>query len=159
MEKSAEKLGESLEDYAEAILELEEKEGSARVTGVSKKLSVSKPSVSEALALLKKRGVITHAPYSTIRLTEKGKRLAKKVRWRHEILSGFLTDILGIQREKADVQACRMEHVLEPETIEKLCRLGAFLKISFKNPALEVSVKLRADAIKRTESSGKRNRK
>lgn len=134
----SEYLGESLEDYAEAILELEGKEGSARVTDISKRLAVSKPSVSEALAVLKERGIVEYAPYSYIRLTDKGRTLAKKVRRRHEILSEFLTDILGIRPEKANVQACRMEHILEPETIEKMCKLGAFMKRSFDDPSAKI---------------------
>ncbi len=134
----SEYLGESLEDYAEAILELEGREGSARVTDISKRLAVSKPSVSEALVVLKERGIVEYAPYSYIRLTEKGRTLAKKVRRRHEILSGFLTDILGIRPEKADHQACRMEHILEPETIEKMCKLASFMRRSFDDPSARI---------------------
>ncbi|HNQ77440.1 MAG TPA: metal-dependent transcriptional regulator [Acidobacteriota bacterium] len=134
----SEYLGESLEDYAEAILELEGKEGSARVTDISKKLAVSKPSVTGALAHLKEKGIVEYAPYSYIRLTDKGRALAKKVRRRHEVLSGFLTDILGISPEKANVQACRMEHILEPETIEKMCKLASFMKRSYANPSAKI---------------------
>lgn len=131
-------LGESMEDYAEAILELEGKEGSARVTDISKKLAVSKPSVTGALAHLKEKGIVEYTPYSYIRLTEKGRTLAKKVRRRHEVLSGFLTDILGISPEKANVQACRMEHVIEPETIDKMCKLASFMKRSFDDPSAKI---------------------
>jgi len=153
----SEYLGESLEDYAEAILELEEKEGSARVTDISKRLSVSKPSVTEALALLKERGIVDCAPYSHVRLTGRGKTLARKVRKRHEILSGFLTDILGISHEKADVQACRMEHILEPETVDKMCRLASFMKRSFENPAARVASESPAEGkIERANAGGKR---
>jgi DtxR family transcriptional regulator, Mn-dependent transcriptional regulator len=135
----SEVLGESLEDYAEIILELEQKDGSARVTDIAQKMMVSKPSVTEALRLLKEREIVTYAPYSYIHLTEKGRILAQEVRRRHDILSSFLTTILGIPKRKAETQACRMEHILEPSTIEKLCKLHSFLTASFKDPLAEMN--------------------
>lgn len=117
-------LGESLEDYIEAILLFEESDGDARVTKISKKLNVSKPSVTEALQILKDKKIVNYNPYKPITLTNKGKNLAIKVKDRHEKLYTFLRDVLKVDKEKAEMQACRMEHILEKDVINKFCNLG-----------------------------------
>ncbi len=117
-------LGESLEDYIEAILLFEESDGDARVTKISKKLNVSKPSVTEALQILKDKKIVNYNPYKPITLTNKGKKLAIKVKDRHEKLYTFLRDVLKVDKEKAEMQACRMEHILEKDVINKFCNLG-----------------------------------
>ncbi|MFB3851115.1 MAG: metal-dependent transcriptional regulator [Acidobacteriota bacterium] len=127
MQRKENTLGESLEDYAEAILELEKLNGVARVTDLAEKLSVSKPSVTEALNVLKEKEIIVYSPYKPIRLTAKGKNLAKKIKQRHDILTDFLTNILCVEPKKAESQACRMEHILEPEVIQKFCDLAKTL--------------------------------
>ncbi|MCX7830284.1 MAG: metal-dependent transcriptional regulator [Acidobacteria bacterium] len=124
MKRKENSLGESLEDYAEAILELERANGVARVTDLAEKLSVSKPSVTEALNILKEKEIIIYSPYKPIRLTQKGKSVAKKIKQRHDILCEFLVKILKIEPKKAESQACRMEHILEAEVIDGLCRLA-----------------------------------
>lgn len=124
MKKRLNSLGESLEDYAEAILELEKLNGVARVTDLAEKLSVSKPSVSEALNILKEKEIIIYSPYKPIRLTQKGKVLAKKIKQRHDILRDFLIKILNIDPKRAEMQACRMEHILEKDVVDGLCKLA-----------------------------------
>ncbi len=128
MRKRENSLGESLEDYAEAILELEKANGVARVTDLATKLSVSKPSVTEALNILKEKEIIMYSPYKPIRLTHKGKNFAKKIKRRHDILCNFLTKILNIEPERAESQACRMEHILEKEVINGFCKLANSLE-------------------------------
>jgi DtxR family Mn-dependent transcriptional regulator len=124
LQKNANSLGESLEDYAEAILELEKINGVARVTDLAEKLSVSKPSVSEALTILNEKGIIVYSPYKPIRLTAKGKNIAKQVKKKHDILCDFLVKVLAVEPKKADTQACRMEHILEKNVVDKLCLLA-----------------------------------
>ncbi len=124
MKREKNSLGESLEDYIEAILLFEEEDGDARVTKISKKLNVSKPSVTEALQTLKDKNIVHYNPYKPITLTKKGKNLAIKVKERHQKLYTFLVDVLKVEKEKAETQACRMEHILEKDVINKFCSLA-----------------------------------
>ncbi len=133
MKKNVGSIGESLEDYAEAIFELEKLNGVARVTDLAEKLSVSKSSVSEALNILKEKEIIVYSPYKPIRLTPKGKSLAKKIKHKHDTLCNFLIKILHIEPKRAEAQACRMEHFLENEVIEGICKLTLSLEKKGKN--------------------------
>jgi len=117
----------SMEDYLEAIGWLSEAGNIVRVTQLSRKLGVSKPSVSAALNKLAKAGFVQHERYASIELTPEGRRLADDVIRRHEIMRRFLTEILGIDRERAEEDACRMEHVLSPPSLERFSEFVEFL--------------------------------
>ena len=117
----------SMEDYLEAIGRLSEAGNIARVTKLSKELGVSKPSVSAALNKLAKAGLLQHERYGSIELTTEGRRVADDVIRRHEIMRRFLTEILGIDRERAEEDACRMEHVLSPASLERFSKFVEFL--------------------------------
>jgi len=117
----------SMEDYLEAIGRLSETGNIARVTQLSKELGVSKPSVSAALNKLAKAGLVQHERYGSIELTAEGRRVADDVIQRHEIMHRFLTEILGIDRERAKEDACRMEHVLSPPSLERFSEFVEFL--------------------------------
>jgi DtxR family Mn-dependent transcriptional regulator len=110
-------LSASLEDYLEAILLLERSSRVARVSEIAERLGVSRPSVTEALKNLSSRGLVVHARYGHATLTETGGRIARGVQERHIAIRDFLTGVLGIPVEKAEVAACRMEHVLEPDVL------------------------------------------
>ncbi len=114
-----EHLTSSLEDYLEAIYMLE-KRGSVRISDIAEFLGVSKPSVNRAVGNLCKHGLIEHELYSDVTLTPKGKALASKVLRRHKIIKKFLTDTLGVDEKIAEQDACRMEHVISVQTIQKL---------------------------------------
>lgn len=110
-------LSASLEDYLEAILQLERSSRVARVSEIAGQLGVSRPSVTGALKILAARKLVTHAPYGHVTLTEEGTRLALEVEGRHLAIKDFLTGVLGIPEERAEVTACKLEHVLEAETL------------------------------------------
>lgn len=115
----------SLEDYLEVILNLSEGKKAVRVTDIADRLSIAKPSVIQALALLKDKGLIRQNRYGPVELTDEGYRYAEKVWHRHNVLYGFLTEVLGVTPHAAEEDACLMEHDLSSETFEKLI---AFLK-------------------------------
>lgn len=115
---------ESGEDYLEAVLELEEEHGTVRLTDVAKKIGVTKPSVSRAMKILQNDGYIHQESYGTIELTAKGRVKATQVYHRHKTLTVFLEDVLGVSPETAENDACRMEHILSSQTME---RLAAFV--------------------------------
>ncbi len=110
---------QSLEDYLETIHILICDTGSACVRDVAKTLSVKMPSVVKAIHELKKMELVKQEPYGPIELTEKGRRLAHGVLDKHELLRGFLMK-LGVCRKIADRDACRMEHILSAETLDRI---------------------------------------
>jgi len=113
-----ERLSASLEDYLEAILQLERSFRVARVSEIAVQLDVSRPSVTGALKLLAVRGLVSHAPYGHVTLTEEGTRIAREVERRHLLIRDFLIQVLALPEDKAETSACRLEHVLEPEVLE-----------------------------------------
>ena len=123
---------QSLEDYLETIYILIRDGGSACVRDVAKSLDVKMPSVVKAIHELKKLELVMQEPYSAIELTEKGRRLARSVLGRHTLLRAFLVK-LGVSRKTADKDACRMEHILSAETLDKIRLFSEGNKISEGN--------------------------
>ena len=112
-------LQESGEMYLETILILSEKNDFVRSIDISEYMGYSKPSVSRAVGLLKKDDFITVDKDGHILLTEKGLDTAKKILSRHTILTELLI-LLGVSRETAAQDACRIEHVVNYETFEAI---------------------------------------
>ena len=67
------RLHKSGEDYLEAILILEKKKGSVRSLDVAEQMNVKKPSVSNAIKLLKEGGFLTMDGDKLLHLTELGR--------------------------------------------------------------------------------------
>jgi Mn-dependent DtxR family transcriptional regulator len=119
MEMKMPKLTASNQDYLEAILELST-ENAIRSIDIAQKLGVSRASVNRAIGVLKESGLVTQERYSDISLTEKGKIAAVAVNEKHHTLKSFLTDVLSVCEKTAEIDACKMEHCVSPETLEKL---------------------------------------
>ena len=98
----------SLENYLESIYFLQLKNGEVRITDIAYELNVSKPSVNRAINTLKDAKLVQHEHYGVLTLTEEGKRIAKDVAGKHELLKRFLTDVLMIDEETAEKEACAM---------------------------------------------------
>ena len=113
------KLTQSFEDYLEAIYVLETSGQKEKSVNVAKMLNVSKPAVTKAMNELLKDGLIEKSPYSELKLTEKGREIAKQVYHRHTVLRDFLTS-LGVSREIAEKDCCMIEHVISPQTLEAI---------------------------------------
>jgi DtxR family Mn-dependent transcriptional regulator len=118
----------SLEDYLEAILQLEIKNRVARVKDISEKLSVQMPSVTGALKQLKAKNLINYEKNSFISLTEEGMNLAKTILQRHEILAAFLQEILMLDPVRAEELGCRIEHSFTLESSLRMKNLMKYLK-------------------------------
>jgi DtxR family Mn-dependent transcriptional regulator len=110
---------QSLEDYLEMVSFLSD-EGEVRVTDIASRLGVSKPSVLTALKTLEEQGLLEHERYRTVILTPKGAVRASEIRDRHNFLTLFLRDTLGVSAETAEDDACKMEHILSEETLKKM---------------------------------------
>ena len=114
------KLTAHMEDYLEAVSFCADEEGTARVSEIADLLGVKIPSVTGAMKTLSAEGYVVRAPYSAIRLTAKGKRAAEDVKNRHALFKHFLEDILGVNPKTAEEDACKMEHTVSKETMNKL---------------------------------------
>jgi DtxR family Mn-dependent transcriptional regulator len=125
--KKKDALSESLEDYLETILELEQANKVARVKDIAHKLEIQRGSVSCALKVLEEKGLINYAPYSFITLTDEGIHIAQKITRRHNILKDFLTRIVQLTPEKADIMACRMEHTVDEISMERIVQFIEFI--------------------------------
>lgn len=110
---------ESAEDYLEAILRLSRQGEGVRSIDVATMLGVSKPSVSHAMKLLREDGYIAMDRYGTITLLDKGAEIANNIYERHRVLSRMLESI-GVSKETALADACKMEHDISQETFEKI---------------------------------------
>ncbi len=112
---------ESREDYLETILILHQEKGSVRSIDVAERMGFSKPSVSRAVGILKRAGLITMDAEGLLHLTDTGRAAADDVYKRHTVLRDFLIQI-GVSEKTAAEDACRMEHVISAETFENIRR-------------------------------------
>ena len=119
MKETAE-LSETLEDYLETILNLEDVQKVARAKDIAENMGVQRGSVTSALKSLKEKGLINYEPYSFVTLTPKGIKRATKITHRHDVIKDFLLTILQIDEETADSTACRMEHAIDEKTLQRL---------------------------------------
>lgn len=117
-----------MEDYLEAILRIQETHPVARVTELAEALDVSKPTVTSALKKLDEAGLVDHQTYGYIQLTDRGREAAENVRKRHGLLRRFFQDVLGVDATTAAEDACRAEHNISPETVQRLTRLIEFIQ-------------------------------
>lgn len=119
-------LSSSLEDYLETIYNLSQEGKVARSRDIAQILGVAPASVSGALKLLANKDLIDYQPYGFIRMTDKGYQLAKTVVERHNIITTFFVNVLGVEKEQAEQVACKAEHTLGPEIISKLLDFTEF---------------------------------
>ena len=110
-------LQESGEMYLETILILSRQKGAVRSVDISEYMGYSKPSVSRAVGLLKSGNYITIQDDGYIHLTDAGRQIAEDILSRHTLLTELLVKI-GVSRETAAADACKMEHILSEETFE-----------------------------------------
>jgi DtxR family Mn-dependent transcriptional regulator len=119
----------SLEDYLERIFQLETKQNrGARPSEIADSLGVQRASVTGAMRSLADKGLINYQPYSAVTLTPEGFRVAAKIVHRHKVLSEFLDKVLGLPVEAAEENACRMEHHIDDQAMEKLISFIQFIQ-------------------------------
>ena len=122
------KSNESSENYLETILILSGKKPVVRSVDIAEELGFKKSSVSVAMKNLRERNLITVRPEGYIYLTEEGQKIADMIYERHQLLSSWLMSI-GVEEETAVEDACRIEHVISPESFDALkraLRLGEY---------------------------------
>ena len=107
---------ESGENYLETILVLTKKNGSVRSIDIADAMQFTKASVSRAMSILKRDNYIIMQPDGSIILTKEGQKKATSVYDRHVTLTRFINEVLGVDVEIAEKDACRIEHIISPET-------------------------------------------
>lgn len=112
-------LYESAEDYLEAILMIQERRGTVRSIDIANELDYSKPSVSVAMKKLRESGYIEMDAVGHITLLPAGREIAERMYERHRLLTEFFVR-LGVSREVAAHDACKVEHDLSEETFQKI---------------------------------------
>ncbi len=128
----------SVEDYLETILVLSRRLPEVRSIDIAEEMNFTKASVSVSMKNLRTKGYIDMDKSKYITLTESGRRIAENILERHELISNWLVH-LGVDKETALEDACRMEHTLSEETYEAIKR-----HVIENN---EVSLKLRVQRI------------
>ncbi|MFW5886344.1 MAG: metal-dependent transcriptional regulator [Bacteroidota bacterium] len=122
------KISASLEDYLETIYEIIQKKHGVKAVEISRHLCVSRSSVTEALKNLADKKLVNYGRYDVISLTAEGEKRAKEISLKHHTLYEFLTDVLGIDPEEAQENACRIEHVISDDVLKKLLAFVDFSK-------------------------------
>lgn len=122
------KLTEIAEDYLEAIYTLGKTKKIVRVKDIARQLNVKMASVVVGLKSLAEKGLVEHEHYGYVELTPAGEEIAKKIHYRHQLLFKFLHEILGLPSAIADRDACRIEHYLSQEGLERILKFIEFIK-------------------------------
>ena len=123
MNQNYQKNSASKEDYLELIYELSENNPDFKAVDISKKMNISRASVSEAMKKLADNGYIVYEKYKKIELTEKGLSVAKNVRRKHNVLFSFFKNYLNLSDEDSQINACRIEHVITDSAFYKIAKL------------------------------------
>lgn len=132
------KLSVSLEDYIEEIYKQILKTGQAKVTATADALKVKKASVTGAMNVLAEKKLINYAPYYPITLTPDGEKIAKNILMKHEKLSEFFIEVLGIDKEEALETACKMEHIVSDKLFCNMVKLTGYVKKELKDKIQDI---------------------
>ena len=120
-------LSPSGEMYLKTILTLHEGGSEVHVQDIALLLGVRMPSVTQALRRLSDNGYVSHSRYGIVVLTVVGEQAAREIRSRHRVLEEFLTRVLHVSPVVAAQDACEMEHVVSPVTLQRLAEFLVFV--------------------------------
>ena len=112
-------LHESAEMYLETIYVLSQQNSTVRSVDIAEHMGYSKPSVSRAVGLLKQGGYVATDAEGFLSLTPKGLEAALSIFERHTVLTNMLM-ALGVSKETAVEDACKIEHVISEESFEAI---------------------------------------
>lgn len=124
-------LSASLEDYLELICNLIETGQNVKAAEIARKLNISRAAVSEALMKLVEKNLIEYEGHKGITITSSGLKKAMDVISKHNTFTFFFEETLGIDREQAEENACKIEHVISDEVF---LRIKSFQQYCSENP-------------------------
>lgn len=134
MSRTSDKLiSSSLEDYLEAIYEIMAEKQGVKAVEISRRLGVGRSSVTDALKTLNEKKLVNYGRYDVISLTKDGEEAAKSVIFKHKILFEFFTEILGLDSDDAQKNACRVEHVISETASDRLVAFIQYAKEKGEN--------------------------
>ena len=119
MKETIVKIHASGEDYLEAVLVLQKKQGMVRSIDLARHMGFSKASISHAVGVLRDGSFLTMDEDGFLHLTDIGREVAEKIYERHQFFTEQLV-AAGVDRETAEADACRIEHDISAETYERL---------------------------------------
>ena len=141
----------SHEHYLRAIWAVRTQRGYARLADVARELHVTAATLSVALRTMESRGLIQHDDQRFLLLTPAGERIAREVHHRYSVLRAFLSDVLKVEPERAEHEACLIEHDISGTTTERLVDL---LRLLREDGEMSAMFKQRFDHYHRTCSPG-----
>ncbi len=115
-------ISKALEEYLKTMYVLEKQNGNIRVTDIAKTMNCTKPSVNKAIYNLKDNGLVSYETYGTIKLTDDGVNLAKKILEAYDIVYLFLKDVLNLDADEAEKEAEKIKTSITDETVNKLAK-------------------------------------
>lgn len=113
-------LSPNMEHYIQTIYLLQRKYKVARVKEIAEFMGVTMPSVTSAVKSLREKKMVDNTRYGYVELTEDGQDVAVQLIERHKMLRKFLADVLQLDESIADVDACKIEHVISEEVMDRL---------------------------------------
>jgi DtxR family Mn-dependent transcriptional regulator len=117
----------TIEEYIEVIYTLEMRSGRAHTTDIALTLKIKPPSVTEMLQKLHDMDLVIYEPYRGAKLTPPGMKMAQELMQSHKTLAEFF-EIIGIDKETAEVDACQIEHHVAAKTMEQLSKFMEFIQ-------------------------------
>ena len=114
------KITATLEDYLEFIYETMQEKSTIKAVDIANKFSISRASVTEALQRLEQKGYIKYGRYQPIELTQEGINLAKEIIVKHNTLCKFFSSVLKLPKNEAELNACKIEHIITPLAFQKI---------------------------------------
>ncbi len=127
----------TIEEYIETIFVLEQRNGRAQTGMIAAQMGVKPPSITEMLQKLEREGLIHYESYNGATLTISGKKMARELMQKHRIIADLL-EIIGIDRELAEVDACQIEHHVSTKTLKQL---EQFVEFARHNAAITESMR------------------
>lgn len=110
---------ESVADYLEAIMVLQQEKAHVRAIDIANYFGYSRPTVSQTLKSFRAKGYVEVGDDGFVLLTEKGRQIARDTYDRHLLLTDVLMAI-GVSEENAKADACKLEHDISDETYDRL---------------------------------------
>ena len=121
-------LTQSMGDYLEAIHIVSLEKKVVRVKDIAKFLNVKTSSVVDAIGKLADRELVIHERYGYLELTKKGTGVAKGIYKKHKELCKFFGEVLGISPEVSAIDACKIEHYISKETLDRMVKFIKFIE-------------------------------
>jgi DtxR family Mn-dependent transcriptional regulator len=111
----------TIEDYVELLYDLQKNKKLVHTNDIANALNIKPSSVTEIFIKLSNEGYLNYEKYSGVTLTNKGKKIALDIKNKHNALMEFLI-LLGVDKKIAELDACEMEHILHPSTMNTIIK-------------------------------------